>query len=826
MLVMMDGSWWLFGLLWSVLLSVASYVLLVSRAPFSHGAVDRDGHNEEKKKTEVSGGRNCIDGAVCDARPVDRDGSHDDSRSRCDAATAIQPLADKDHLSPPPLTLVDLPPDVHCHIVSFLDARSAVGYVGAARALRVLDHRQALALRPAQGIGECVCGCDMHVCDRCSCGARSDNIELTVYMGCSTLCYPTHFTALLAAGRLDDARALYRRIEALVLPAFAHLGEAESRRALASWLLYDAVCCYQESARVDAAAAALAHEMVGTCVFRQYTWESPDVLGVEGAIARGHYACVRECLTAKEIGEPLSRLWSLLGCVDVTNVLDRAADAGDDPVALDRLAFLCRGVQQFNATASGVGLVLRRRIGPEAIAIIRQHAPAIGRIECNEPRTPAWTSNRVEALWEAFLAGRFDEADRMCALAREALGDADNNEDAKRIHFSLNGACTTARLHRHVLAAADPAVGTNVADILSRHFPRAWAAAMRDQVFGRCWRGEGCMSCTAVLHTEHLAHVERLSLGGHQVCFALWPLPHERGYGVEGSRARALALLRHPSALWPRRVALTAAAYGDIEVLEALAPERIIDATPTPSAPPSAWTVDVVALLAAAGYVHHARDMASRYGIDYRTVDVVATIAALDSAKPGKPWSRLYSADVPRCPLPLTVLLHVPRADTRRTIEEAVERGVGVPVNAVDAVHLAAAFPGLFDGHQAARVLKPTTAVGAIDWLCGQTRVRFDAAYVTACASIGATGVVHHLVVRRGIACDVDAVRAALPHWVGSFFEPWSDGDDSNGDGDGDARGPAPAWIDFMEPALRAAAAGEIDAPAAADDTGADPCEP
>ncbi|BCU03994.1 hypothetical protein [Pandoravirus japonicus] len=807
----MDGSWWVFGLLWSVLLSVASYILLVSRASSPHGAVCCDGHNQEKKKTEASG-RDRVNGAVCDAMPIDRDGSHDDSGSHCNTVASL-PLAD-DLLSSPPLTLVDLPPDVHCHIVSFLDARGAVGYVGAARALRVLGHHQALALRPAWGIGECVCGCDMHLCDRCSCGRRSDNIDLTVSMGCSTLCYPVRFTTLFAAGRLDDARALYRRIEALVLPAFAHLGEAESRRALASWLLYDALCCYQESARVDAAAAALAHEMAGTCVFRQYVWESNDVLGVEGAVARGHYTCIRECLTAKEISQPPVRFANALGCVDVANVLDRAADAGDDPVALDRLAFLCRGVQQFNATSSGVGLVLRRRIGREAIAIIRQHAPTIGRIECNEPRTPAWTPNRAEALWEAFLKGHFDEADRMCALAREALGD--NDKEAKRAHDKLNGACTSERLHRLVLAAADPAVGTNVADILSRHFPRAWALEMRNQVFGQSCGDRDCMPCVAVLHTEHLAHVERISLGGHQVCFALWPSPHERGYGIEGSRTRALALLRHPSVLWPRRVALTAAAYGDIEVLEALAPERIINTKPMPSTPPPAWTVDVVALLAAAGYAHHARDMASRYGIDFRTVDVAATVTALNGTKPRKPWSCLYSADVARCPLPLTVLLHVPRADTRRTIKEAVERGVGVPVDAVDAVHLAVAFPGLFDGHWATRVLKPTTAVGAIDWLCGQTRVRFDAAYVTACASIGATGVVHYLAVRRGIACDIDAVRTALPRWVGWFFEPQSDGDD-----DDDAQGPAPAWIDFMEPVLRA---GEIDASVPADDKDGDLC--
>nr|UMO78571.1 hypothetical protein [Pandoravirus belohorizontensis] len=813
----MDGSWWLFGLLWSVLLSVASYVLLVTRASSSQGAVCRDSHNQEEKKTETSG-RDRVNDAVYDAMAIDRDGSRDDSAS-CRDAAAIMPLADNP-LSSLPLTLVDLPPDVHCHIVSFLDARSAVGYVGAARALRVLDHRQALALRPSWGIGECVCGCDMHLCDRCSCGRRADNIDLTVSMGCSVLCYPVHFTTLFAAGRLDDARALYRRIEALVLPAFAHLGEAESRRALASWLLYDALCCYQESARVDAAAATLAHEMVGTCVFRQYVWESADVLGVEGAIARGHYACVRECLTAKEITEPVRHLFNVLACVDVTHVLDRAADAGDDPVALARLAFLCRGAQQFNATSSGVGLVLRRRIGSEAIAIIHEHAPAIGRIKCNEPRTPAWTSNRAEALWEAFLKGHFDEADRLCALARESLEeDANNDKDAERIHYSLNGACTSERLHRLVLGAADPTVGTNVADILSRHFPRAWALGMRDRVFGRCWDGGECTPCTAALHTEHLAHVERLSLGGRQVCFALWPSPHKRCYRVEGSRARALTLLRHPSVRWPRRVALTAAAYGDIQVLEALAPERITDATSMPSALPSTWTADVVALLAAAGYAHHARDMASHYGMDFRTIDIEAAVAALDGTKPRKPWSRLYSADVPRCPLPLAVLLHVPRSDARRTLEEAIQRGVGIPMDAVDAVHLAAAFPGLFDGHWATRVLKPITAVGAIDWLCGQTRVRFDAAYVTACASIGATGVVHHLVVRRGVTCDVDAVRTALPHWVGSFFEPWSDGD--SGNDDGDAQGPAPAWIDFMEPVLRA---GDIGAHAPADDKDDDLC--
>ncbi|AJF97697.1 hypothetical protein TW95_gp0963 [Pandoravirus inopinatum] len=674
-------------------------------------------------------------------------------------------------------------------------------------------HQQAMALRPAVAIGECMCGCDMHICDRCSCGQRADGIDLTIFMGCSTMCYSVHITKLMAADRLDDARALYLRVEALVLPAFAHLGEAESRRALASWLLYDALCCYQASGPIDAAAATLAHEMTGTCVFRQYVWESADVLGVEGAIARGHYACVRECLTAKEISEPMGHHLNVLACVGVTNVFDRAADAGDDPVALARLAFLCRGAQQFNATSSGVGSVLRRRIGREAIAIIRQHAPAIGRIECNEPRTPAWTPNRVEALWEAFLTGRFDEADRLCALARESLEeDADNDKDAERIHYSLNGACTNKRLHRHVLAAADPTVGTKVADILSRHFPRAWALGMCGQVFGRCWDGKECRPCTATLHVEHLTYTGPLSLGGRQVCFALWPSPHKRGCRVKDSRERALALLRQSSVRWPRRAALTAATYGDVEVLEALAPERAADAPWLPDSPPPAWTIDVVALLAVAGYERHACAMASRYGIDRATVNnVTETIATLDRTKRRKPWSRLYSTVLPRCPLPLATLLSLPRAGARGTLRGAIDRGVGVPMNAVDAVHLAAAFPGIFDGQQASHVLKPTRAVGAIDWLCGQTGLGFDASYVISCASIGATAVVYHLVVRRSVVCDVAAVREALPRWVGSYFEASSDDDDDDdgtvcdGDDDETTKRP-PAWIDFMEPVLRAAA--------------------
>ncbi|AVK75015.1 hypothetical protein pqer_cds_593 [Pandoravirus quercus] len=835
----MDGSWWLFCLLWSVLLTGAAYVLLPIHAPDSCGDnvndSDDDDNDEKKQRNKKVDDRH-------DAWPSDGDRTNSDDPIVVEeiSTTIAHPLTSDDHpdLDPTPLTLVDLPPEVHCEILSFLDRRGAVGYVGAARALRVLGHRQAMALRPTVAIGECMCGCDMHICDRCSCGQRADGINLTIYMGCSTMCYSVHITKLLAAGRVDDARALCRRLEGLVLPAFAHLGDTGARQALTSWLLYDVVTGCGLSARVDAGGAALAHEMAGTCVFRQEVWESGQVLGIDGAIERGHYTCTQECLTAEEINERPVHFWDPLGCISVNTIMERAANAGDDPVALDRLALLCRGAQHFDPTTLADGAAWGRRItkwnrssrqpiGDKAIAVIRQHVPNIGEIASCESRNSSgtWTPYQAEALWEAFLARRFDEADQLCALAREALGDGG---DARAIHHRINGATTPKRLHRHVLSAADPAVGIQVADILSRHFPRTWTAKMCANVFGRCRSGTECRPCTATLHVEHLAYAGPLSLGGRQVCFALWPSPHKRGCRVKDTRERALALLRQPSVRWPRRAALTAAAYGDIEVLEALAPERATDAPWLPDSPPPAWTIDVVALLAAAGYERHACTMASRYGIDRMTINVTETIAALDRTKPHKPWSRLYSTVLPRCPLPLAALLSLHRADARHTLQEAIHSGVGIPMNAVDAVHMAAAFPGIFDGQQASHALKPTRAVGAIDWLCGQTGMGFDAAYVTSCASIGATAVVYHLVVRRGVVCDVDAIREALPRWVGSYFEPDrddDDGDDTVCDGDGDETTGPPAWIDFMEPVLRAAVAEPTGA-GPADNGGGNLCDP
>ncbi|QBZ81203.1 hypothetical protein pclt_cds_610 [Pandoravirus celtis] len=832
----MDGSWWLFCLLWSALLTGAAYVLLPMHALDRFDGDDDDDDVEKKQRTKETNDGHGVS-------PNNRGclGRDDHPDVETSLTTIVHPSASDGNpdLDSTPLALVDLPPEVHCEILSFLDPRGAVGYVGAARALRVLGHQQAMALRPAVAIGECVCGCDMHLCDRCSCGQRADGINLTIAMGCSAMCYSVHITKLLAAGRVDDARALCRQLEGLVLPAFAHLGDTGARQALTSWLLYDAVCCCGASARVDATGAALAHEMVGMCVFRQEVWESGQVLGIGGAIERGHYACAQECLTAEEINARPALFWEPLSCITDCAIMERASNAGDDPVALDRLALLCRGAQHFDATrfadgaAWGRGITKwnrnnRRPIGDKAIAVIRQHVPDIGEIApCESRSSGTWTSYQAEALWEAFLTKRFDEADRLCALAREALGD----EDASAIHHRINGATTSERLHRHVLSAADPAVGIHVADIMSRHFPRTWAAKMRTNVFGRCRSGKECRPCTATLHVEHLTYTGPLSLGGHQVCFALWPSPHKRGRRVGDSRERALALLRQSSVRWPRRAALTAAAYGDIEVLEALAPERAADASWLSDSPPPAWTIDVVALLAAAGYERHACTMASRYGIDRMTINVTETIAALNRTKPHKPWSRLYSTALPRCPLPLATLLSLHRADARHTLQEAIHSGVGIPMNAVDAVHMAAAFPGIFDGQQASHVLKPTRAVGAIDWLCGQTGMGFDAAYVTSCASIGATAVVHHLVVRRGVVCDVDAIRKALPRWVGSYFEPDRDNDDDDddddsvcdGDGDETTKRP-PAWIDFMEPVLRAAV-GEAAGAGPAGDGNGDPCD-
>ncbi|ATE82214.1 hypothetical protein psal_cds_691 [Pandoravirus salinus] len=849
------SCWWLFCLLWSVLLAAAACILWAMDVPA--GPVMKKGQrnkatddgrgasasNRDVATNDVTSGT-AVPVADDRAPSVVADDHHDDNNDDDDGVSTSDSA---------PLTLVDLPPEVHCHIVSLLDARGAVAYVGAARALRFLDHRQALALRPTAAIGECVCGCEMHMCDRCSCGGRADMIDSTVRMGCSTLCYPAHIASLMAAERFDEARALCHRLEGLLLlPAFAHLGEARSRRALTSWLLCDSLWLRSTSASTDAAIAALAHEMAGTCVFREEIWECSSPIGIESALARGHYACAKASLTTDEINKARGGFGDPLSCVAIENILDEAASAGDDPRALERLAAMCRAAQHFNAKGLADGATVRRliqmhnrtqcaTITPRAIAVIAQYAPGVGEIaapkERARPAAVQWCGG--EALLAAFIGGRFDEADRLCAEAREALGDGDG-EYAEMVAARLD-ATASDRLHRHVVYADDPEVATGVANILSRHFPRAWSAQLRAALFGKCLSSQDCTPCTAVMHVRHLSYTTSPSLGGLHVCFALWPSPHRRGRRVAHSRERALALLRHPSVRWPRRAALTAAAYGDIEVLDALTPNRVDNEPQVPGSLP--WNIGVVALLAAAGYEQHARHMGRRYGIAYAAVDVAGTVAALDITKARKPWSRLYSNVLPRCPLPLTAQLSLCRKDARRTIQEAMDHGVGVPLNAVDAVHLAAAFPGIFDDRLASRVIKPTTAVGAVDWLYGQTALMFDSAYVVSCASIGATGVVHLLMVRNGITCDVDAVRVVLPDWVGSYFEPDSDYGDEDGagyeDGDGDDGtrdnnnddggssagpvGPMP-WIDFMEPVLRAAINPSAESAPTSDNNDMDPC--
>lgn len=774
----MDASWWLFGLLWSALVSCAAYALLVVHM----GTGDRhDDHHCRGKDDDMA--------------DDPHHGKHAHGATGPDLSSSSPP---------PPLTLIDLPPEMHVHILSFADPRGVVGYVGAARALRVLGHQQALAARPLAAIGECLCGCDA-----VDWGPRDDNLDLAVAMGCSGECYPTHFRNLLAYGGLDGARALYYRLEALMLPAFAHLGERESRRALASWLLCHALRNEMASAHGDEAAAALAHEAAGTCVFQEYIYYSDDPICVGEAIERGHHACVKACLGLRETNP------DLIYDLSMRSVLYNAWRAHSNPLSLDRLAARCRAVCELNPRVFADAEAVRSQIiewnntsrwgtiKAGAFAVIARHVPGLRAIDVAQRRARSWSHHEERALVEAFVCGHWDDADRLCARASDAVAQG-NPLTKERIRYTIMQ-IAELRLHRHVVYAAEASVGTNTLAILTRHLPREWADSLRAVLFGECANWQVCSPCAAVLHVEHLAYVGRPSFKDRNVCAALWPSPHKHAQSVRGSRARALALLRHEAVRWPVRVALAAATYGDIGVLEALAPER---AAVEPGLPEtSSWTVDVIALLVAAGYTKGAQTMASRYGIDIKRVDVAPTVAALDQAHPDKPFSGLYSADLPRCPLPLSVLLHVPRVDAKSTLVEAIRRGIGTPMHPVDAAHLAAAFVGALDGVDASHVLKPTTAVGAIDWLCGQTYMRFGAAYVTACASIGATGVVHYLVVRRGVACDVGAVRRALYD-----RDRHSDsGSGSNDTEDGaEARVPSEAalprsWIDFMEPALRAA---------------------
>lgn len=808
----MDGSWWLFGLLWSVLVSYATYALLVVHV----GTNGRHRDNDNDDMADAAGKR--IHGGIGSDLPL-------------------------------PPTLIDLPPEMHVHILSFADRRGVVGYVGAARALRVLGHQQTLAVRPLAAIGECLCGCD-----EIDWGPRADHLDSAVAVGCSLECYSLHFRRLLAYGGLDDARALYRRLEVLILPAFVHLGERESRRALASWLLCHALCNEMASARGDEAAAALAHEAAGTCVFHEdieYI-ESPICIGE--AIERGHRACAKACLGWR--GTKPGVIWDL----GMTSVLYDAWRARSDTLSLDRLAARCQAVNELNPHVFADAEAVRSQIvewnstsrwgtiEADALAVIARHVPGLRPIDSVQGRVRLWDHHEERALVEAFVRGRWGDADRLCARASAALAQGSPQTKERIRHAIVQIA--KLHLHRHVVYAADASVGTDTLAVLSRHLPRDWADSLRTALFGECTQWEACSPCSAVLHVEHLAHLDTPSFTDRNVCAALWPSPREHAQSVKGSRTRALSLLRHESVRWPVRVAFAAAAYGDLEVLDALAPERVAvepglsgspsrtadvvalsDATgygesdievldaPAPKRPgasvergllgTASWTVDVVALLVAAGYIDDARAMASRYGVEIKQVDVAAKVAALNHTRPDKPYSGLYSADLPRCPLPLSVLLHVSRTDAKSTFIEAIRRGVGTPMHPVDAAHLAATFVGTLDGIDASRVLKPTTAVGAIDWLCGQTYMRFDAAYVTACASIGATGVVHYLVVRCGVACDVDAVRRALYDRDGRPDPgPASD----NMEDGAQARVPSevtlpPSWIDFMEPTLRAAAA-------------------
>lgn len=549
-----------------------------------------------------------------------------------------------------------------------------------------------------------------------------------------------------------------------MLPAFIHLGERESRWALASWLLCHALCNEMASARGGEAAAALAHEVAGTCVFHEYIEYIEDPICIGEAIERGHRACAKACLDWR--GTKADAIWDLR----MASVLYNAWRARSNPLALDRLAARCQAVCELNphvfADAEAVRSQIigwnntsrRGTIKADAFAVIARHVPGLRAIGLVHSHVRLWDHHEERALVEALVCGRWGDADGLCARASDAMarGGPQAKEKIRRAIMEI----AELHLHRHVVYVADASVGTNTLAILTRHLPHDWGESLRTILFGECVRRRACSPCSAVLHVEHLAYLNRPSFKDRNVCAALWPSPRKHAQSIRWSRARALALLRHESVRWPVRAALTAAAYGDMEVLDVLAPERAATEEPGLSGSPS-WTADVVALLVAAGYIEGAQAMASRYGVDIERVNVAAKVIGLDQAHPYKPCSGLYSADLPRCPLPLSVLLHVPRVGAKSTFIEAIRRGIGTPMHPVDAAHLAATFVGALDGADASHVLKPTTAVGAIDWLCGQTYMRFDAAYVTACASIGATGVVHYLVVRRGVACDIGAVSRA-----------------------------------------------------------------
>ncbi|WBR14915.1 Dioxygenase domain-containing protein [Pandoravirus kuranda] len=728
--------------------------------------------------------------------------------------------------------LTDLAPELHCHIVRFLDARSAVGYVGASRALRVFNHAQALALRPAVGIGECLCGCDMHLCDRCSCGTRYDNIHLTMRMGCSTLCYPAHVSALLAANRTDDARLFCRRLMDLVLAAFAHLGGERSREAFASWILYDALLCTDDLG-VREAAAILAHEIAGTCVFHQDVWESSSVLGAENAILRGHYECLDCCIDSACCPSHARRgfLDSITPYSIAERVMRNDADDGTQRAQLESLKAWCDGVARYRPDLFQQVAKVNHNVAylaaaggymsDDAHAVLAQFMPDVlhARNERNSDsdatrasRLWQWSRAQSKRLSDALAAERLGDFDALCAEVRQKVGSGKDPSSVKGIINILDNLCDS-RVHKSIVYANET-VAVFVVDALVKHFPHAWADGLGAAMLGSCWKSE-CVPCTAVMPIGCARRaVGTIKLKGRHLCFALWPPSHKRGRRVRESRARALALLACDSVRWPRRAALTAAAYGDMEVLEALVPQH---ASTDPwghtdtqtdalvDTKPPLWATGVVALLAAAGYDDAAQRMASRYRIDHATLDVDAIVRALDATRPRKPWSSLYSAVVPKCPLPLSVLLTLRRHYARNTIAKAVAQGAGAPMHPVDCVRLASTFPGVFDGLVASQTVLPTTAVGAIDWLCRQTALRFDTAYTISCASIGATGTVHYLVVRHGVACDVDAVRAALPQWVG---EPYQDNSDDDVDDDhqqgGDRRPlhkPIP-WIDFMEPVL------------------------
>nr|UDO47070.1 hypothetical protein [Pandoravirus massiliensis] len=738
------------------------------------------------------------------------------------------------------LALTDLAPELHCHIIQFLNARDAVAYVGASRTLRVLDHAQALALRPAAGIGECLCGCDMHECDRCSCGTRYDNIHRTIGMGCSTLCYPNHVSALLAADRVDDARAFCRRLMSLVLPAFAHLGEERSREAFASWILYDALICKDES-RAREAAALLAHEIAGTCVFRQGVWEMPGILGAEDAMSRGHYECIDRCINNAEC--PSHDRLEFFEAITAYGTVERAACDDDGHTAhIESFKAWCNGVVRYRPTIfNGVSEFNRHIKGMAAAgspiqgnahAILAQFVPGIINVAADpvtDDDTPdstrlwRWSRKQSTRLCDALAAKRLDDFDALCAEARQKMGDGEDASSMKAIVDMMDEAYER-QLHKRIVYGSE-SDALFVIKTLSTHFPHAWANGLGAELVGPCSTSD-CTPCTSVMHVTCVKHTgDVVKLGGRHLCFALWPSVHERGRRVRGSRARALALLACDSVRWPQRAALTAAAYGDMEVLDVLAPQRATtdpwlgDMSPNALAGTKLplWMTGVVALLTAAGYHAAARHMASRYRIDQATLDVAAIIHGLDATKPRRPWSSLYSAIVPRCPLPLAVLPTLRRADGRSVIAKAMARSVGVPMHPADCVHLAAAFPGALDGMVASQTILPTSAVGAIDWLSGQTALQFDPPYVISCASIGATATVHYLAVHCGIACDIDAVRAVLPDWVS---EPFQDdgGDDDDGDEGGECLVKPVSWIDFMEPVLGKT---DVDSAPVADSSGA-----